>query len=159
MVRGTKAAAKPAPEPETPELEPWAEALMGKEPSQVHKNFAEYCLDNMDYEVDLKTVQLVISQYQKFQKSPEQKAFNEARKVAAAEAAAERETRQASAETAPRRGRAAAKAAAEEDEAPATTGRRTRTTRVAAAPAAPAAKRSVGRRRPAATAAAEEDID
>lgn len=164
MARAIKAAAaKPAAVEEESEFEAWAESLMEKEPSQANLNFVEWVDENIGYAADPKTVQIVISQYQKFQKSPEQQAFNAARKEAAAKAAEERETRAANRETsdaAPARRTRTAKAAATEeaDEAPAAT-TRGRRARVAAAPAAPVAKRSAGRRRPAAAAAAEEDLD
>jgi hypothetical protein len=150
MARATKAAAKPAPEPEEDEYE--LGHYMDKEPSQVHENFAEYVSEMVGYEADIKTIQLVIALYQKFQKTPEQQKFNADKKAASAEAAAARAEKRAAAEKAevstPKarttgRAKLAAVAAEEEEEAPARPARGRR----GAAPAAPV-KRATSRRRP-----------
>jgi hypothetical protein len=161
MARATKAAAvKPAPEPEETEDEFPLAYLLDKDPSQVHLNFCDY-IEKMTGEdiADPKTVQLVISQYQKFQKTPEHQEFNAKRREAAAAKAQEREERatertaKAPAEKAPR---TRAKAVEAEEEAPAARPART-ARRGAVTP--PPAKRTTGRRRPAPAAASAEDLD
>lgn len=147
MVRATKAAAKPAPEPVEEEA-PLAK-LLDKEPSEVHNRFVDYIEDQVGYECDPKTVQLVISQWQKFQKTPEQQEFTKQRKEAAAAAREEREAKAAAAPAAekPARGRRSAAKAVEvdeEDEAPA---RPTRGRRPAGTATPAPAKRATTRRR------------
>lgn len=154
MARASKAvAAKPAPEPEEAPLA----KLLDKEPSEVHNRFVDYIADEVGYDCDPKTVQLVISQWQKFQKTPEQQEYTKAKKEAAAAAREERDAARAEAPAeAPKRGRrSASKAVDVEDEEetpkPAPRGRR------GAATAAPA-KRTTTRRR-AASAPADDELD
>jgi len=158
MARATKAVAKPV-EPEEDDYE--LGHYMDKEPSKVHENFAEYVGEMVGYDADIKTIQLVIALYQKFQKTPEQQAFNKAKKEASAEAAEAREAKRAKAEkaevstpkarTSSRTKAASAAEEVEEEEAPARPARGRR----GAAPAAPV-KRATSRRRPV---PAVDDID
>jgi hypothetical protein len=153
MARATKATPAPAAveEDEYPQGH-----YMEKEPTQVHENFVDYVADEVGYEADLKTVQLVIALYQKFQKTPEQQEYNRLKKEASAAAAEERDQKRAEREKAAvekpvarASARKTAKADSEEEAepaaAPARAARGTRT-----AKAAPAARSSRRRSVPAA---------
>lgn len=158
MARATKAAAaKPAPEPEPDEDEFPLEYLLEKEPSEVHTRFCEWIADQtgQDDIADPKTVQLVISQYQKFQKTDEHQQYLKEKRAASADAKADREKKAADRAAAapadkPTRTRSAASADAEPTR-PAGRARRGSVT-------PPPAKRTSSRRR-AAPAAASSEID
>lgn len=161
MARVSKAATKPAPapEPEVDEDEFPLAHLLDKDPSEVHNRFVEWINDQTGEDVaDPKTVQLVISQWQKFQKTPEQQAYTAERKAESAKNAEAREAAREARESAPKtekvtRSRTASAKAGEDDgEAPARPGRARR----GAVVTPPPAKRTSGRRRPA-PAAAEVD--
>lgn len=160
MARATKAPVKPAPEPEVEEDEFPLAYLLDKDPSEVHHRFCEW-IDEQTGEkelIDPKSVQFVISQWQKFQKTPEQQKFTKAKKAASAETAAARDAARearesaAPAEKVTRSRAASAKAGAADEAAPATT-RPARARRGAVTP--PPAKRTSSRRRPAPAAPAE----
>jgi ATPase subunit of ABC transporter with duplicated ATPase domains len=156
MARATKAA------PAVEETEAPQAHYLDKDPSQTHQNFVDYVSEEVGYDADIKTVQLVIALYQKFQKSPAQQEYNAQRKEESAAAAQAREEkraeREANKDKAPAAKRAssrrAAAAEAEEDEAPATP--RARRGRPAASSNPAPAKRTSGRRRPAAS---EDELD
>lgn len=160
MARATKAAAKPAPEPEVEEDEFPLAYLLDKDPSEVHIRFCDWIADQtgQDDVADPKSVQLVISQWQKFQKTPEQQEFTQQKRTeSAAKAAARDEAREAreaapAAEKPVRTRTAKATAPADEEAAPARPARARR-----GQVTAPPAKRTSSRRRPAPAAA--EDLD
>ncbi len=128
------AAPAPAPEPEVDETEEEEldryEKLMEKEPTQKQRDCAAWIEEKTGYEVDLKTVQLVLALYSTFQKSPEnQKAIEDA-KARAAEAAEARANRaedrkeNKGAGKTKRRSSRAEEPEEDEEEAPKTTRRR-----------------------------------
>jgi hypothetical protein len=135
--------------------------LLDKEPSEVHNRFCDYIKDQTGEDVaDPKTVQLVISQWQKFQKTPEQQEYTAQRKERSAaareeaDAAREEKAARVPAEK-PTRTRAA-KATEDGDAAPAPR-RGARAVRGAVTP--PPAKRATSRRRPVAAVPDAEDLD
>lgn len=153
--RSAPKAAAAAPEPEETEDEFPLAFLLDKDPSEIHNRFCEWIGEQTgDPEIaDPKTTQLVISQWQKFQKTPEQQEYTAARKQRSAEAAAAREAkRDAEPEEKPTRTRAV-KAVADDEAA---TGPRRGARAVRGAVTPPPAKRTTSRRRPAAAAPAEE---
>jgi hypothetical protein len=157
MARATKAAAaKPAPEPEQDEDEFPLAYLLEKEPSEVHTRFCEWIADQTgeDDIADPKTVQLVISQYQKFQKTPEHQEYLKDKRAASADAKADREKKAADRAAAAPADKPTRTRAASADAEPARPAGRAR--RGAVTP--PPAKRASSRRRPA-PAAASAEID
>lgn len=143
MVRAPKATKTPAAEPEVDETEDGLEYAhyLDKDPSELHELCAEWIQDRTGYEMDLRTVQLVLVLYSKFQRSPENKADIEERRKRAAEnkAAAEKRATERDAKkatepvTRTRKGAAASEDA--DDEAPAPRRGRPAKTAAAAAPA------------------------
>jgi len=59
--------------------------VLAKDPSETHLDFVAWVAEYVGYEADAKTVQILISTYHEFQKTPAQKAKTIAKRVAAAE--------------------------------------------------------------------------
>lgn len=131
--------------------------LVDKDPTPKHEAAAAWISDQTGYDMDVKTVQLLLLMYTRFQKSPEnQQAIADAKERAAA-AAEERENRPAKPAkkaAAPTRRRAAAEVedTEEAEETPRRGARRTGATAVSGA------KPARGRRRPAPPAEDEDDL-
>jgi len=63
--------------------------VLAKDPSQVHVDFVAWVQKYVGYDADVKTVQILISTYHEFQKTPEQKAKTIAKRLGAAQKRAE----------------------------------------------------------------------
>lgn len=96
------------------------EKVMSKDPTPKQLACAEWIADNTGYDVDDKTVQLVLSLYTDFQKSPENQAVIQESKTSAAAAAEERadrtEKRAAKKTASSKPTRRSSRAAAEEED-------------------------------------------
>lgn len=144
--RATKAAApsKAKAEAEAPEYAKYLE----KEPTEVHENCAEWIADKTGYaDIDLKTVQLVLSLYSRFQRSPENQEHLSARRQSASEAKAaraERAKKASATKEEPVKRSGGRKAVAEDEDTVEESPRRGKGRATAVAPA----KRTTGRRRP-----------